>query len=159
MYPVNQVILGGESMFNPSGDLDAQIQMMEAYKDRLQQLKDAQSQQTKVSTKLVWDEIDELINPMTNAQKAKMMEDKEYQESYNKIQGLVQTELLNLVKTKIESNPEGKELLSNQLKIVKRLKDKIIDDTNKEMELFNKFRDYSKNNPGVTYEEFIKANM
>jgi hypothetical protein len=42
MYPVNQVILGNgrESMFN---DIDSQIQMMEVYKNKLQQLKQSES--------------------------------------------------------------------------------------------------------------------
>ena len=29
----------------------------------------------------------------------------------------------------------------------------------KEMEMFRRFREFSKSNPNVTYEEFIKANM
>lgn len=51
------------------------------------------------------------------------------------------------------------ELLSQQLKIVKKLKGKIIDTTDREMEMFRKFREFSKQNPTVTYEEFVKANM
>ena len=38
MYPVNQVILGGDSMFNSNlDDLDVQIQRMEAYRQKLKQ--------------------------------------------------------------------------------------------------------------------------
>jgi hypothetical protein len=72
---------------------------------------------------------------------------------------MVQNEILNLVKVRIESTERGKELLSKQLRTVRKLKNKIISDTNKEMELFTKFKEYSKNNPNVTYEEFIKANI
>ena len=46
MYPVNQVILGGESMFNNLDDIDMQIQRMEAYRQRLKQLKESQPQPT-----------------------------------------------------------------------------------------------------------------
>ena len=52
-----------------------------------------------------------------------------------------------------------KELLQRQLKIVKKLKGKIIQETNREMEMFRKFREISKTHPEVTYEEFIKASM
>jgi hypothetical protein len=45
------------------------------------------------------------------------------------------------------------------LKIIKKLKSKIIDDTNREMEMFKKFKEFSKTNPTVTYDEFIKANI
>ena len=68
-------------------------------------------------------------------------------------------EILNLVKGRIESTERGRELLNNQLKIVKKLKTKIIDDTNKEMEMFMRFKEFSKSNPTVTYEEFIKSNI
>ena len=58
MYPVNQVILGGDSMFNNLEDIDLQIQKMEAYRQRLKQLKD-----TNINNKLIWDEIDAEITP------------------------------------------------------------------------------------------------
>jgi hypothetical protein len=157
MYPINQVILGGDSMFSNMDDIDMQIQRMEAYRNKLQQLKSMQAQSQ--PTKLIWDDIDALISPMSEEQKGRLLQDEEYIENYNRVQNIVQNELLNLVKVKIESTSEGKELLQNQLKIVKRLKNKIIDDTNREMEMFKRFREFSKGHPGVTYEEFIKENM
>lgn len=151
MYPVNQVILGGDSMFNSLDDIDMQIQRMEAYRKKLQQLKN-----TPVPQRLIWDEIDAEISPMSEEQRARLFGDEDYVNVYTKLQNMVQAEILNLVKGRIESHPEGKELLEHQLKLVKRLKGKIIDDTNREMELFKKFKEFSRTNPGVTYEEFIK---
>lgn len=160
MYPVNQVILGGESMFNNLDDIDMQIQRMEAYRQKLKQLRESQQQPQPVQQRqLVWDEIDAEIAPMSNEQKSRLLQDADYVDTYNEIQSIVQSELLNLVKGKIESTERGKELLSKQLKIVKRLKTKIIDDTNREMELFKKFKEYSKEHPNASYEEFIKENM
>lgn len=154
MYPTNQIILGGDSMFNPMDDIDVQIQKMEAYKQKLKQMQMSQKPQ-----RLIWDDIDTEINPMSEEQKFRLLQDPEYAEIYNELQMMVQNEILNLVKGRIESTERGRELLSKQLRIVRRLKSKIISDTNKEMELFNKFREFSKTNPSVTYEEFIKANM
>ena len=37
MYPVNQVILGGDSMLNQMNDFDTQMQMLELQKKKLQQ--------------------------------------------------------------------------------------------------------------------------
>ena len=160
MYPVNQVILGGESMFNNLDDIDMQIQRMEAYRQKLKQLRESQQQPQPVQQKqLVWDEIDAEIAPMSNEQKSRLLQDADYVDTYNELQSIVQSELLNLVKSKIESTERGKELLSKQLKIVKRLKTKIIDDTNREMELFKKFKEYSKEHPNASYEEFIKENI
>ena len=160
MYPVNQVILGGESMFNNLDDIDMQIQRMEAYRQKLKQLRESQQQPQPVQQRqLVWDEIDAEIAPMSNEQKSRLLQDADYVDTYNELQSIVQSELLNLVKGRIESTERGKELLSKQLKIVKRLKTKIIDDTNREMELFKKFREYSKEHPNASYEEFIKENI
>lgn len=159
MYPVNQVILGGESMFNNLDDIDLQIQRMEAYRQRLKQLKESQQSQPIQQKQLIWNEIDAEITPMSNEQKSRLLQDADYMDTYNELQSIVQAELLNLVKDRIESTERGKELLSKQLKIVKKLKTKIINDTNREMELFKKFKEYSKLHPSTSYEEFIKENM
>ena len=100
-----------------------------------------------------------MFTEWTEEQKNMLFQDEDYVETYTKIQNMVQHEILNLVKGRIESTPEGKELLQSQLKIVKRLKGKIIQETNREMEMFRKFREFSKQHPEVTYEEFVKANM
>lgn len=154
-YPTNQFILGDTSMFNYMDDIDAQIQKAEAYRQRLNQYK----LQNQTTSKLIWDEIDSELSPMSDEQKVRLMQDEEYAELYEELQILVQSEILNLVKARIESTDRGKELLSKQLKVVKKLKGKIITDTNREMELFMKFKEFSKQNPNVTYEEFIKANL
>lgn len=158
MYPVNQVILGGDSMFNSLDDIDTQIQKMEAYRQKLKQLKESQGQPSQ-SKHLIWEEIDAEISPMSDEQKSRLLQDTDYVDTYNELQSMVQAELLNLVKGKIESTEAGKELLNKQLKIVKRLKIKIIDDTNREMELFKKFKEFSKNHPNTSYSEFIKENV
>lgn len=159
MYPVNQVILGGDSMFNSNlDDLDVQIQRMEAYRQKLKQLKESQQQQP-MQKSLIWDQIDAEITPMSNEQKNRLLNNADYVDTYNELQSIVQVELLNLVKAKIENTEKGKELLSKQLKIVKKLKTKIIEDTDREMELFKKFKEYSKKHPDTSYDEFIKENM
>ena len=167
MIPVNQVILGGgdpllgNSMVGNS--LDEQLQLIEKYKQNLEAAKQlrqqAQPTQQPVSQRMIWDEIDAEISPMTDEQKTRMLQDEDYVDTYTKIQDMVQAEILNLVKGRIEATPEGKELLQRQLKIVKKLKGKIIQETNREMEMFRKFREFSKTHPEVTYEEFIKASM
>ena len=154
--PINQVFLGSEP-YHSLDDIDIQIQNMENYRNKLQQLKALQAQQNPV--KLIWDDIDAEIRPMSEEQKKRMFDDAEYVEVYSKLNEMVQTEILNLVKGRIESTADGKDLLSRQLRIVKRLKSDIINETNREMEMFKKFKEFSKVNPGITYEEFIKASI
>lgn len=148
-YPTNQFILNGESMFNPM-NMDTYLNNAEAYLQRMRMQN---------SHKLIWDDIDAEVNPMNEEQKNRLFQDQEYAETYNELQGLVQTELLNLVKARIESTDRGKDLLSRQLRIIRNLKGKIINDTNREMEMFMRFKEYSKQNPNITYEEFIKASL
>ena len=152
MYPVNQVILGGESMFNNIDDIDTQIQKMEAYRQKLKQLKD-------IPKSLIWDRIDAEISPLSSEQKNRLLQNKEYLDTYNEIQSLVQLEILNLVKGKIENTERGRELLNRQLNIVRSIKGKIIEETNREMELFNKFKEYSKIHPNTSYDEFLKSDL
>lgn len=164
MGPVNQVILGGDPLLGGAAlgsNLDSQLQMLEKYRQSLEAAKQSMQQQAAIQhpQRLIWDEIDVEVEPLTDEQKNMLFSDNDYAETYALIQGMVQSEILNMVKAKIESTPEGKELLQNQLKNVKRLKSKIISETNREMELFKKFKEFSKANPGITYEEFIKANI
>ena len=155
MYPVNQVILGGDSMFNNLEDLDLQIQRIEAYKKRLQQLKTSQNT---VATP-IWDNIDKEVSSMHEDQKNKLFDNAEYSDLYVKLQAITQAELLSLVKGKIEASPEGKELLLAQLSLIRKLKTKIAEETSREMDLFSKFKEYSRSHPDVTYDEFIKKGL
>ena len=159
MYPVNQVILGGESMFNNLDDIDTQIQKMEMYRQKLRQLKESQQLQPIQSKRLIWDEIDSEITPMSSEQKNRLLQDQDYTSIYTELQSMVQSELLNLVKAKIEGSERGKDLLQKQLKIVRKLKTKIIEDTDREMEMFKRFKEYSKEHPNTSYDEFIKETM
>ena len=166
MVPINQVILGGGDPLLGSSvvgnNLDEQLQLIEKYKQSLEaakQMKQQMQPTTPIQQKLVWDDVDAEISPMSDEQKAMLFQDDDYVDTYTKIQNMVQSEILNLVTGRIESTPEGKELLQSQLKIVRRLKGKIIQETNREMEMFRKFREFSKTHPEVTYDEFIKANM
>ena len=158
--PLNQFILGGDSMFsNNLDDIDTQIQRMEAYRQRLKQIKESQQIQNSQPQRLIWDEIDSEITPMSSEQKNRLLQDQDYTLIYTELQSMVQSELLNLVKAKIEGSERGKDLLQKQLKIVRKLKTKIIEDTDREMEMFKRFKEYSKEHPNTSYDEFIKETM
>ena len=150
MYPVNQFIVGGDSTYPQITDVDAQMKLLEEYKSKLRNLGQIQTQHP------IWDKIDEEVNSLNDIQKQRLFENNEYITNSTKLQNLVNNELVKLVKAKVE-NGDGKSILENQLDLVKKLKDKIINDTNKELDLFNKFKEFSKTNPNITYDEFIKT--
>lgn len=98
--------------------------------------------------------IDAEIEPLTNEQRSMLSTNEEYVANYNNLQSMVQAEVLNLVRANIENSPEGKALLDNQLKLVKNLKTSIIEMSQREMQLFNAFKEASAKNPSLTYDEF-----
>jgi hypothetical protein len=162
MVPVNQVILGGDPLLGSSmlgNNIEEQLQLLDRYRQNLENAKNMKQQIQQAPQRLIWDDIDLELQPMSDEQKSILFQNEEYVETYTRIQGLVNIEILNLVKAKIESTQEGNELLRNQLKILRKLKGKIIEDTNREMEMFRRFKEFSKHNPEVTYDEFIKNNI
>lgn len=152
MYPVNQVFLGSSDPLLSQNDINNQIQLLKQYEAQLALMQ----KKGTLHTDLIWDDIDREVSSLTDSQKNKFLEDKEYVDITNALQNMVQIELLNLVKAKIENTEEGKDLLQRQLRLVKKLKTKIIEDTNNEMAVFKKFQEFSKDNPNLTYDEFVK---
>ena len=151
MFPVNQVFLGNSDPLLSNTDISDQLQRLKTYEAQLLKLQNANSKPD-----LILDSIDKEMSSLSESQKAKFFEDKEYSEITASLQNMVQIELLNLVKAKIEGTPEGKDLLQRQLGVVRNLKSKIVQETNNEIAIFNKFREFSKDNPNLTYDEFIK---
>lgn len=75
------------------------------------------------------------------------------------LRGLLEEAIKNIGagKGKVANTPRGKELLDKQLKNIKEKKNKIIEEANKEAELFKKFQIATQANPNLTYAEFIKT--
>lgn len=174
MIPVNQFILGGsDPLLYPSekmtNSIDEQIAFLQTQKQAINEayrrnaIPNAnngvtQNQQVtqQPTTQGIWDAIDAEIAPLTQEQQNMLLNNQDYVNNYNALQSMVQAEVLNLVRGKIEASEDGKHLLEEQLKLVKLLKSKIVEVTNKEMELFKAFKEASKTNPNLTYEEFLK---
>lgn len=175
MIPVNQFILGGsDPLLLPSekmtNSIDEQIAFLQSQKQAINEAyrRNAiaaanngvvQNQQVVPQQPVnqgIWDAIDAEIAPLTQEQQNMLLTNQDYVTNYNALQSMVQAEVLNLVRGKIEASEEGKHLLEEQLKLVKLLKSKIVEVTNKEMELFKAFKEASKTNPTLTYEEFLK---
>lgn len=70
---------------------------------------------------------------------------------------LVQEALINSVKSVIEQSQVGKDLLTQQLNYVKSSKNAIIAESNKKLELFEKFQIAASANPNLTYKEFCES--
>lgn len=146
MNPVNQIFLGGSS-----NDIESQIRQLEEYRKRLQSLE--------ISGSSLWNTIDNEVSSLDDRKRNLIMQDTDYVNVYNSIQMMVHNELLNLVKAKIEASEQGRKLLEKQLDSLRKARQRIEEKDNKDMEIFNKFKEFSKANPDVTYEQFIKSEM
>lgn len=170
MIPVTQFILGNsDPLLYPSekmtNSIDEQIAFLQSQKQAINEAyrrnaipnaNNGTAQNQQVVTQGIWDAIDAEIAPLTQEQQNMLLSNQDYVNNYNALQSMVQAEVLNLVRGKIEASEDGKHLLEEQLKLVKLLKSKIVEVTNKEMELFKAFKEASKTNPNLTYEEFLK---
>ena len=156
MIPVSQINIGGDPLLGAQGyNIEEQLRQLELRRQSLESMKQLNTQA--IPQTVIWNEIDAEIKVLSPAQIQKLFENEEYIKIYTRIQELVNAEILNLVKYKIESSTEGNQLLRNQLDILKKLKTKIIEDTDREVALFKQFKEFSKTNPNVTYDEFLKA--
>lgn len=140
--------------------LDNQIQQLTAAKSQIQsQLRNpnqnmqparlAQPQQVNL-----WDEIDKEVCSLNNDQQTILAKDDVYNNVSAELQMLIQQELINSVRDKVANSPRGKELLEKQLNNIRAKKDSIIEEANKELELFKKFQIAAQANPKLTYVDF-----
>ena len=64
-----------------------------------------------------------------------------------------------LVRDKVEEREDGKQLLEKQLQIIKQIKSYVSDKRNKDIDLFNRFKEYSRIHPETTYEQFLTKTL
>ena len=181
MIPVNQFILGSsDPLLYPSekmtNSIDEQIAFLQSQKQAINEAyrrnaipnaNNGTTQNQQVPTQGIWDAIDAEIAPLTQEQQNMLLSNQDYVNNYNTLQSMVQAEVLNLVRGKIEASADGKHLLEEQLKLVKLLKSKIVEVTNKEEVLPNdvepcdvyvainaQYHDYAK-----LFEEWFGGNI
>lgn len=129
MIPVNQFILGGsDPLLYPSekmtNSIDEQIAFLQSQKQAINEayrrnaIPNAnngvtQNQQVtqQPTTQGIWDAIDAEIAPLTQEQQNMLLNNQDYVNNYNALQSMVQAEVLNLVRGKIEASADGKHLL------------------------------------------------
>lgn len=135
MIPVTQFILGNsDPLLYPSekmtNSIDEQIAFLQSQKQAINEAyrrnaipnaNNGTTQNQQVVTQGIWDAIDAEIAPLTQEQQNMLLSNQDYVNNYNALQSMVQAEVLNLVKGKIEASEDGKHLLEEQLKLVKLL--------------------------------------
>ena len=127
---------------------DAYAQM---YKQQL--LMEIQQQQQSSTLKDWVGELDSKMKELDTTTADVLINDKEFSELHNSLQGLIQSELINLVRNKINSNPSAIDNIKKQMDIMKVSSQKIKEEEKQNMSELN---DYIKNYSNLTFDEYKK---
>lgn len=129
MIPVNQFILGGsDPLLYPSekmtNSIDEQITFLQSQKQTINEAyrrnaipnaNNGTTQNQQVPTQGIWDAIDAEIAPLTQEQQNMLLNNQDYVNNYNALQSMVQAEVLNLVRGKIEASNDREEKILTML--------------------------------------------
>jgi 2-succinyl-5-enolpyruvyl-6-hydroxy-3-cyclohexene-1-carboxylate synthase len=146
----NDPLLGGR-------DFTSNIEMMErelaAKQAQLAQYKQQMVQQPQQSQTPVWDEIDSIIQSMTEKEYQIVSSNDEWIDSNNRILALIQSAQLQMLRPIIEQSKEGKDALDNHLTITKRVKKSASIEVDSEL---NDFQEYKSKYSHMSYDEYQK---
>lgn len=142
-------ILGGQTA-SPSID-----QQMTEWAQKLAELQkqkgnfNMQPQQSKTPT---WDEIDKIMDGLTDSQKNYLNQNQDFVESYQEVANILQREELRIIRPLVEQTKDGKEALDKHLALIKKLKKTALQADEKERNLMNLYiTQYSDK----TWQEFM----
>lgn len=134
-------------------EIDERVKYLQAIKDKMA----GSNQQTNQQKDSLWTAIDNEIGSLNEEQRNILFSDTKYIQIDTQLKQLVQEALINSVKGVIEQSQAGKNLLTQQLNYIKSSKNAIIAESNKKLELFEKFQIAASANPNLTYKEFCES--
>lgn len=134
---------------NYSQELENRMQYLQEIKNRIENRSN--------NTPTLWNTIDSEINSMNDEQKSILFSDQRYIEIDTQLKQLVQQFLIDSIKGKVEQSEIGRSLLQKQLDYIRSNKQAIISESNKKLEIFEKFKIATASNPNITYKEFCES--
>lgn len=101
----------------------------------------------------IWDEINNLMNSITDSEFNTITNNEEFIQSQNIINSLLNEAYLNILRPIVENTDKGKEVLTKHLELVKKLRKQISEENANNMALF---REYTEKYSNMTYKEFLE---
>ena len=147
---------------NPYSDVDSQIKEMQRLQEELaqrqvmlQQSKQQmqQPQQPPKSQSPVWDEIDSIMNALSDNEYSRIESNEEFQESQKRIAAIIQSMQIQMLRPHIEASKEGREALDYHLTLVKRLRNAASKEVDEEI---SDFKEYKEKYADMPYAEYLK---
>lgn len=108
-----------------------------------------QPQQSKTPT---WDEIDKIMDSLTDAQKNYLNQNQDFVESYQDVANILQREELRIIRPLVEQTKDGKEALDKHLSLIKKLKKNAMQAEEEKTALWN---EYMTNYSDMTFKDFM----
>lgn len=147
-------ILGGCGQQNPSA-IDQMAELNNEYAKKVAEMQKRgcftmQPQQSKTPT---WDEIDKIMDGLTDSQKSYLNENQEFVDSYNEVANILQREYLRVMRPLVEQTKDGKDALDKHLTLIKRLKKSALQADESERALTN---EYITKYSDKTWQEFME---
>lgn len=151
-------LLTGQSNYT---DVDNQIKEMQRLQDELAQKQmllqqSKQQMQQPVPTKSrspVWDEIDSIMQSMSDQEFERVSSNEEFKKSQASIMNILQTMQIQMIRPHVEASKEGKEALDYHLTLVKRLRNAASKEVDDEI---NDFREYKEKYSDMSYADYQK---
>lgn len=148
----NDPLLGSRDYSSDIAMMEKELEMRQAklaqYKQQMMQQQQPQKSQTPV-----WDEIDSIVQGMTEKEYQIVTSNEEWLESNAKIMGLIQSAQLQMLRPIIEQSKEGKDALDHHLTITKRVKKSASMEVDSEL---NDFQEYKAKYSHMSYDEYLK---
>lgn len=151
---------GAVNMRDYLSNINEQINYFTKLKQQYESAFNSQFNEVPVNkTESLWTKIDAEVANIDKYTSDALSNDENYKSINTQLQNIVQQELLFLVRDKVEQREDGKQLLEKQLQIIKQIKSNVSDKRNKDIDLFNRFKEYSRIHPETTYEQFLTKTL
>lgn len=151
---------GAVNMRDYLSNINEQINYFTKLKQQYENAVNNQFNEVSVNkTESLWTKIDAEVANIDKYTSDALSTDENYKTINTQLQNIVQQELLFLVRDKVEQREDGKQLLEKQLQIIKQIKSNVSDKRNKDIDLFNRFKEYSRIHPETTYEQFLTKTL
>lgn len=142
-------ILGGQQT-TPS--IDSQMAEWAQKFAELQKQKSNFTMQPQQSKTPTWDEIDKIMDGLTDSQKNFLNQNKDFVESYQDVANILQREELRIIRPLVEQTKDGKEALEKHLALIKKLKKSALQEEEQSMALW---REYTTQYSHMTWQEYL----
>lgn len=154
----NDPLLSNDFMGNVDKEINDLIQLREAYKNMGDKKQAVQQQYQYTQTapteiRNLWTEIEDELRGMSEEQAQALISDEDYAGTESQIQGMIQAEMMAIIRPRILNNPQSVEVLKKQLENVRRVKKQ----TNAAKDQYiNQMKDYTENYSDMTWKEYIE---